>query len=360
LLRVSAHKKVKLGYRPALDGLRALAIIPVIGLHAFGWPREGSLGVDLFFVLSGFLITVLLLEERRATGKTSLRRFWRRRAARLAPALLVMLGLYAVVGRGSHTWALLFGATYTSNVATAIDPNVMPWSLGHLWSLAQEEQFYVLWPLMLLAILRLRPRLLTRILAALVMAVVIEKVALVASGAPWERLYFGPDTHADPILIGCLFGSVFATKGIPRGVSRRGTGFVAMLAIVAIFVLPRNISPFEATSPLRTLFAIVGGLLILATINGGLTSRLLSLRPLVFTGRISYSLYLWHVPILGALGATAYDDRPMGSALAVAVTVGVAATCYSIIERPLRRRWAEPRERRVPVTAVPAAAVAAD
>ena len=174
---------VRLGYQPALDGVRALAIAPVVALHAFGWPSEGSLGVDLFFVLSGFLITVLLLEEAASRGTFSLRRFWRRRAARLVPGLLLMLAVYVIFSRGSHPWAVAFGATYTANVATVIDPNAIPWSLGHLWSLAQEEQFYLLWPVILLMFLRTRPDLLPPVIIGLVAAVVVEKIALLAAGA---------------------------------------------------------------------------------------------------------------------------------------------------------------------------------
>jgi peptidoglycan/LPS O-acetylase OafA/YrhL len=166
----------KLRYRPALDGVRALAIAPVVTMHAFGWPREGSLGVEIFFVLSGFLITTLLLEERGRTGAISLARFYRRRAARLVPGLVLMLAVYAIVTRGTHAWALLFALTYTSNIATLADPTAMPWSLGHLWSLAQEEQFYLLWPpLLLLLLTRIRPALLPKALALLIIAVVIEK-----------------------------------------------------------------------------------------------------------------------------------------------------------------------------------------
>jgi peptidoglycan/LPS O-acetylase OafA/YrhL len=349
---------MRLGYRPALDGLRALAIAPVVGLHAYGWPREGSLGVDLFFVLSGFLITVLLLEERMVTGSISLKRFWRRRAVRLGPALLVMLGIYTVASRGSHTWAVVFGATYTSNVANVVAIERIPWSLGHLWSLAQEEQFYLLWPVLLLGILRIRPRLVTRVLAALVVAVSVEKIALLAAGTAWQRVYFAPDTHADPILIGCLFGSVYASRGIPGALHRyrRFVGPLTLLAIIAILVFPAKFSPFAATSPLRSLYAIACGLLIFAVIDGGITARLLSLQPLAFTGRISYSLYLWHVPILAALGATAYDGRTSRSTLAIALSAGVAVGSYSLVERPLRARWGKARQPRAAVDArVPAA-----
>ena len=100
----------KLGYRPALDGVRALAIAPVVTLHAFGWPRNESLGVEIFFVLSGFLITILLLEERVATGTISLLSFYRRRAVRLVPALVLMLAVYAIVAHGAHAWALSSGS----------------------------------------------------------------------------------------------------------------------------------------------------------------------------------------------------------------------------------------------------------
>ncbi len=252
-----------------------------------GWPREGSLGVDLFFVLSGFLITVLLLEERIATGTTSLRRFWRRRAARLAPALLVMLGVYALATGGANTGAIVFGATYTSNVASAIDRTTMPWSLGHLWSLAQEEKFYLLWPPILLLVARIRPQLLPRVVIALVVAVLLEKIALLASGASDERLYFGPDTHADPILIGCLFGSIFASRGVPRLIQRwrHLLGLLSLIAIVGIIAWPPELSPFKAISPVRVFFAIACGLLILTAFDGSTAERLLSLRPLPFLAR---------------------------------------------------------------------------
>src|SRR3989442_14098879 len=128
----------RLGYQPALDGVRGLAIGPVVALHAFGWPRQGSLGVDVFFVLSGFLITTLLLEERSDTGAISFSRFYRRRAARLLPGLLLLLAVYAAVTRGAHASALFFAATYTTNIAH-LTGHPGPYELGPLWSLAQED-----------------------------------------------------------------------------------------------------------------------------------------------------------------------------------------------------------------------------
>ena len=199
-----------------------------------GLARERS-GVEIFFVLSGFLIRTLLLEERVATGTISFTRFYRRRAARLVPGLVLMLAVYGIVTYGAHARALFFGLTYTSNIATVVDANAMPWSLGHLWSLAQEEQFYLLWPPLLLLLARARTAFLPKALALLLLAVMLERLALVAHGSDIQRIYFAPDTHAEPILVGCLFGALLSSMvsrsrpelgrpGSPRDRGRIGLG----------------------------------------------------------------------------------------------------------------------------------------
>src|SRR5438093_1585780 len=154
----------RLGYRPALDGVRGIAIAIVVAFHAFGWPAAGTLGVDLFFVLSGFLITTLLLEEHARSGRIGIRAFYLRRARRLLPALFALLvpflliALAAVVFRGSSPSALFLGLgaalTYTSNIVVAADPSAVPAALIHLWSLGAEEQFYIVWPLLLVVLMR--------------------------------------------------------------------------------------------------------------------------------------------------------------------------------------------------------------
>jgi peptidoglycan/LPS O-acetylase OafA/YrhL len=350
----------RLGYRPALDGVRALAIMPVVALHAFGWPSEGSLGVDLFFVLSGFLITVLLLEERAATGRIAVGLFWRRRAARLAPALLVMLAIYAIVARGSHAWALVFGATYVSNIANAAAPAAIPWSLGHLWSLAQEEQFYLVWPLLVIAILKLRPQLLTRVLLALIAAALLEQVALLAIGASWQRLYFGPDVHSQPILVGCLAGALFVARGLPVKLAQHASLIGALLAsaVVAMIVLPADWSPVTGTSPLRIVFAATCALLVVVAAGAGV--RALSALPAVFLGKISYSVYLWHVPILAAVAARPNGTSTPRELMAVALALTVATASFQLVERPIRSRFARPSAARRPDrAAATAGAVAA-
>jgi peptidoglycan/LPS O-acetylase OafA/YrhL len=341
----SRQSAVRLGYRPALDGVRAVAIAPVVALHAFGWPSEGSLGVDLFFVLSGFLITVLLLEERATTGAISLRNFWRRRAARLVPALLVMLAIYTVATGGAHAWAVVLGATYLSNLANAANLVPIPWSLGHLWSLAQEEQFYLIWPLVLLAVMKLRPRVLTRVIAAVVMAVFLEQLALIASGASWQRLYFAPDVHSQPIIIGCLVGSLFASAGLPRVLRQheRVIGPALLGLVLAMVALPFAWSPFTAANPLRLCFALTCAGLVLVAAGGTIGLRALALPPVVYLGRISYSVYLWHVPVLAAIAGRPGEASAAGTVLALVLGLGMAAVSFHVVERPLRRRLAMPR-----------------
>jgi peptidoglycan/LPS O-acetylase OafA/YrhL len=327
----------ELGYRPALDGIRALAIAPVVALHAFGWPQKGSLGVDLFFVLSGFLITTILLEERLKTGTISFANFYRRRAARLVPGLLVMLATYALVTGGAHGWAVLFGATYTANIASVINSDAIPWSLGHLWSLAQEEQFYLVWPALLLLVTRARFALLTPIIVLLTAGVIVEKFVLLATGAGETRIYYAPDTHADPILVGCLAGTLFVSGRV--SVRSRLLGPLGLAAVVACVVVSQWSPLFTSISPLRTAFALACALLILGVLEADRVARLLSAKPFVFVGRISYSLYLWHVPILAAMTATAHDGRPARSAVAVLVIVLVATASFYLVEQPLRQRW---------------------
>jgi peptidoglycan/LPS O-acetylase OafA/YrhL len=329
----------QLGYRPALDGLRALAIAPLVTVHAFGWPKQGSLGVDIFFVLSGFLITTLLLEERASTGTISFRGFYRRRAARLVPALALLLAIYAIGDRFAHPLAIVFAMTFTMNIGDIVTTSWAVPGIGHLWSLAQEEQFYLVWPPLLLFVTRVRPALLTRVIGVMILLVVIEKIALLGSGADTQRIYMGPDSHADPILIGCLFGALFSS-GV-RGRLSRLAG-PAVVLVIASFVASEWFSFLAVRSPLRTVFAFACGVLVFSAASApSWTSFALSFRPFTSLGRISYSLYLWHLLVLTALAAAnRTGHRPSGpAAAAVALSIIIAAASFYVVEQPLRRRW---------------------
>jgi peptidoglycan/LPS O-acetylase OafA/YrhL len=312
----------RLGYVPALDGLRGIAIALVIGFHYTGWPYGGGYGVDLFFVLSGFLITTLLLEEREQTGRIRLGRFYVRRARRLFPALVVMLTgyvVFAAVARGEN--ALLpvteYGL-YAGNIyATFVQP-VGHIGLGHLWSLAEEEQFYLVWPACLLVLLRARRP--ARWLALFLAALVCYRLALIADHATLHRLYGSPDTRSEGLLLGCLFAFARRSGVVAREwVAKAGL----MLAVPAVVV-----GQFRLGLPVFELGAVA---LVAAAVAKTELAGLLSWRPLVGLGKISYSLYLWQSPVIWAF---AWHARP----LALAVSLALALASYRFVELPFRAR----------------------
>ena len=349
-----------LGYEPALDGIRAVAVTAVVGFHAFGIPRGGFLGVDIFFVLSGFLITTILVHEHSTTGMIALGRFVQRRALRLLPALIAMLALYAaavgikiaVIGTVGHqavakaAFGVVAGILYFSNIVAALNVGLLPGSLVHLWSLATEEQFYIFWPISLLVVLRARPRLLPWLLVATIAAVVAHRVTLTQDGASWTRLSFAPDTRADALFVGCLFG-YWRAQGAPTIVARiatfRWTPTIAAAGIIALLGLSRHTGRFVYEAGISALVLCCGLFIFAVTVrSGGVSGRILRLPPLVYVGRISYSLYLWHVPILTLLGAAtvgqiALHDVPL-AILAVTCSFLAAALSYRLIETPYLRR----------------------
>jgi peptidoglycan/LPS O-acetylase OafA/YrhL len=350
----------KLGYRPALDGIRALAIALVVGFHTLGFPAGGFLGVDLFFVLSGFLITTLLLEEHREHGRISLRGFYRRRALRLLPALFVLLGVFlalavleALVRGGSvdkAVFGVVAGVGYFSNFVMTLEPDTMamPNELRHLWSLAIEEQFYVVWPLVLVVLLRARVRLALAVLAGGLVLTAAQQVRLYVDGANWERIGFGTDTRTMSVLVGCLLAVLLATGARPRveAIVRR-IGPLALAGFVALVLVDPERKLF--LGPLL-LFGISSALLIVCALDGrSLVARALSLRPFVFLGRISYALYLWHIPIYITLRLGQYAEWM--DALGLALALLCATASYYLVELPFLRRKhrRRPAETRAPV-----------
>jgi peptidoglycan/LPS O-acetylase OafA/YrhL len=349
---------------PALDGARAFAITLVLLYHAFDWPPGGFLGVHVFFVLSGFLITALLVQEWNEKGAISLGHFYRRRALRLLPALAALLVTYSliqVVRRvafnpslelGTALKGVLVSAFYVSNVFQAAG-YVVATPLIHLWSLATEEQFYLLWPFVLLVCLRLgiRPRGLELFLIASIALVVANRAFWALSGARTERLYFAPDTSFDAILIGCLLGIWFAMRRTPRPLRSRSlvrwAAFPAGLFVLATVVLSRNDDRDFYLVLMLPFLAATGLLVLLVSFwdAGSLLARVLETPPLVFVGKISYSLYLWHLLALGAIRSTA------GPVAGLALAFLVATASYFFIELPFLRVKARNRaelERRPP------------
>ena len=319
----------KLGYVPSLDGLRGIAILIVVAFHLFGVPRGGPVGVDLFFALSGFLITTLLLEELAEHGRVNLWRFYERRARRLFPALAVLLGVYLVWNAAHGHDALktvALGGLYFSNfVQSFSNPNPLLYTgLDHLWSLAQEEQFYLVWPLLLVAIAKSkRPLFWASLLLGTMLA---YRTGLVLSGARITRVYRGPDTHG----VGLMTGAILAMIAVRRPI--RVSDFVAKGAFLSVVLLAVvqfwNEDWWLYFQPLVELGCVV---LVAAALYEPVLSEALSFKPLVWVGKISYSLYLWHWPVFWAL-------KGREPVVALAISVVLAWASYRFVELPFRRR----------------------
>ncbi|MCX6510355.1 MAG: acyltransferase family protein [Actinobacteria bacterium] len=342
-------------WRPGLDGLRALAVLGVMAYHEPNVEMPGGfLGVDLFFVLSGFLITGLLLDERRTSGTLSLRSFWNRRARRLLPALAALL-LAVVVAttilgdvsqRRDLPGGVLSAVLYDSNwnqIAqhqsyfdqfTSLSP------LQHLWSLAIEEQFYIVWPLVVIACLRRSRRLLIAVTSVATVASISLMAFFLGSGDP-SRSYYGTDTRAFTMLIGAL-GAIFAWHLRPSGRKAFSASVLGLGALSASFLFIHDDARWMYRGGF-VLFAVLAlGLIILASGNN-VVSKAMSHPILRKIGFLSYALYLWHWPIRGFATDTRLrlPDTGVGTVAGIAVrlalTFAAAWLSMELIERWFRR-----------------------
>ena len=289
-------------YEPALDGLRGAAVLVVVVTHAIpNLPTYGGLGVNIFFVLSGYLITRLLVVEMDRTGTINLGRFYLQRALRLMPPFWAMLLIFLpFILAGHHrtsqlqSWAM--AASYLMNFNAAFGWT-SAYAFTHTWSLAAQEQFYLLWPLALLLGARYRPRL---TLAALLVLAMLWRAYLYAHGASVDRIYYGPDTNSDAILVGCLL----AFANIPAIWRRRlATAWPAwLLALAGAIIFCERLADIPQYVAQASLVSLLAALLIVAAPASSL-GILLSAEPLRFLGKISYGLYLWHLPLIVFFGA---------------------------------------------------------
>jgi len=314
---------------PELDGLRAIAVLPVMALHFsyLHWVVGGYLGVDLFFVLSGFLITSLLLAEEARDASVSLRRFYARRALRILPPLVACALLALGLGLTGPAGA----AAATFFAANMVDSRTLG-GLMHTWSLAVEEHFYLAWPLLFLL---LGPRRM-RFLGWTILAVLCVRVVLLSLRL---EVYTPTYTRADSLAVGC-----FAALALARGPVRLGrwVGPASLLAIVACFLLVPWMD-FLMRSFGFTLFAIVCAAVIVAAVgHEGPMNRLLRLPVLQYVGTRSYGLYLYHMPVFLALERFRIEDDARSMALVtlarVAATFAVAELSYRTLERWARGR----------------------
>jgi peptidoglycan/LPS O-acetylase OafA/YrhL len=324
----------------------------VVSFHYARWPPGGQVGVDVFFVLSGFLITTLLLEERAEAGRIAVARFYRRRARRLYPALAVLVAVYLIVtaARGENRMAVAgISASYGANLVDAFGhPGpILATSLNPLWSLAQEEQFYLVWPVLLIWLARSRHAA-SWILGVAALAASYRAVLLIAGASP-HRVYYGPDTHADALLVGAAFAAARLQNRF-QAKEWAGKLGVSTLALGAIFgwVLPGWAVWGEA------LFVLGIGFLVSAAVAETALADMLGAPQLVWLGKRSYGLYLWHLPAMYA-GCYLLGNGLMGHGIAFAAAVTCAAVSYRYVEQPFRQRVATGAAAAVPRSSAPTA-----
>jgi peptidoglycan/LPS O-acetylase OafA/YrhL len=365
----------RLRHITALDGLRGFAVVLVVLSHfAPGVAPGGFLGVDLFFVLSGFLITSLLVAEREATNRVSLRNFWIRRARRLFPALLVMVGVVLVVSwltEARHVVhqvgadglsALLYVANWRfilsgeSYIRQFVEGAPSP--LRHTWSLAIEEQFYIIWPLAFVALAALARRVgwasrkaFRRLLGGMCTVFAALSFARLVigyhQGMGLDRLYYGTDSRIFLILLGAALGAVAAgTPALPERLRRWRPALIALGATATIGLLAATA---VVTTEQSWLYAGGMGLIALALLvvlvaaaqpSPNPLARFFELKPLVGLGLISYGVYLWHWPVaIWVRSDNLHLDGPALFVLRCLLTLGVALLSYRFVEQPVRRGW---------------------
>ncbi len=340
-------------YEPALDGLRAIAVFGVLVFHEHGpstdkLGRGGFLGVDLFFVLSGYLITALLLRERANAGGIALGSFWRRRARRLLPALFVTIGLAVL-------YAHLYAAPLERrDIKNGIVPALFYFQNWHglsqqasvlapTWSLAIEEQWYLVWPVVLWLLLRRRARPSRALLAGVAGLAVVSAVwTWHVADVSYNHAYLGTDTRGQSLLVGACLALLLARTGRPTGARMTmaidAAAAVALAFIVFAFIDWRGKGWFTFHGGILVVALASAALIVAATQPEGRLRKLLALRPLVAIGLISYGVYLYSFPMSFLLSAK--RTHTSGSTLfvvRVVITLLFAYLSWRFIEQPIRR-----------------------
>jgi peptidoglycan/LPS O-acetylase OafA/YrhL len=357
----------RIPYLPGLDGLRAIAVIAVLLYHGeWTWALGGFLGVEVFFVISGYLITSLLLAEWRDNGSIDLRHFWLRRARRLLPALFTVVAVTAVVAvaflpdeAASLRGDVISALTYVTNwffifgEQSYFEAIGRPSMVQHLWSLAVEEQFYLLWPLLFVGGMKLFGR---TAFSWLVVGASIGSAALMwvlyTPGADPSRIYYGTDTRASGLLIGCALAFVWSPwrlrTEITNGARRllNVLGFVALAALVQMLVGTDEFASSLYRGGFFRLDLVAAIVIAVAVHPAASLGSVLGIAPLRWIGLRSYGIYLWHWPVF-QLTRPGIDVSLSGVPLfvvRVAITLVLAELSFRFIEAPIRRgtigeRW---------------------
>jgi peptidoglycan/LPS O-acetylase OafA/YrhL len=349
-------------FRPDIEGLRAVAVGLVLLDHVFGWPSGGFIGVDVFFVISGFLITGLLVRERARTGRISFRAFYVRRARRLMPAAVATLAVTALAswllfldGRFRQTltdelWALFFGANvHFAQLGTDyFQQSAAPSPVQHFWSLAVEEQFYLVWPALILLVFAVplgRRKGRTTLLVAAMALVTVASFAwsVHATATSPATAYFSTFTRAWELGVGALIAvSADRLLRLPA-VLRVALAWLGLVGVVLSAFVISSADPFPGSLALLPV-ASAGLLVAFGAQRGGPGTRwVLGSPPARFLGRISYSLYLWHWPVV-VLCLTVFEPGSVTCwAVALGVSLLLATVSYHAVEQPvMHSRWLLP------------------
>ncbi len=353
-------------YMPGLDGLRAIAVLAVIIFHlGFDWAPGGLLGVGIFFTLSGYLITDILLSQLSARGKIKLGQFWLARARRLLPALFVMLAIVTA-------WVTIFGPAQPIQFREAVASSVFyvnNWEqifanvsyfarfapegpLNHLWSLSVEEQFYIFWPFLLLIGVKLvherplpsgvRPRLALLTIAGAIVSSILMAVLYHPSLDP-SRIYYGTDTRAGGLLFGAALAMVWPSRRLSRRIAPQARNTLDALGVLGLAIIALMIWQVGEFSR----FLYQGGFVVLSLATVMVLMPLahpacrlgkwLGVRPLRWVGTRSYGIYLWQTPVIVLTGpGSKPPEGLLGKALQVAAIFAIAALSWRFVEEPIR------------------------
>ncbi len=347
-------------YMPGLDGLRALSVLAVIAYHLnFPLAQGGFLGVGVFFTLSGYLITDQLMMQWQTTKRINLKEFWLRRFRRLMPATFFMLAMV-------YLWLILFDPSRLSTLRGdfisvilyfnnwwLIFHNVSyfesfgpPSPIGHLWSLAIEEQFYFLWPVILVFVLRFRPKRGKLILFTLIGAAasILAMALIYQPGSDPSRVYYGTDTRLFALLIGATFAIAYPSQKLSQHISiqsRRALDFLGGAGILGILIIIWRTNEYDASLYLGgfALFAILSAIVtVILAHPASRVARLMGIKPLRWIGVRSYSLYLWHYPVIILTSPTLDTGGFSGSRIVLQLVVSflMAGLSWKYVEEPIR------------------------
>ena len=343
-----------------LDGVRGVAVLLVFISH-FHWIlspdpfltkvtpwhfinrtfEAGFMGVDIFFVLSGFLITSLLLKERSHNQLGMLSRFYKRRALRLLPALYALLIVSFFVSRWENfprdiqwrtTWHALL---YLNNWNIVWNFGKAQNDLGHLWSLGIEEQFYLIWPLTILLLVKLKvpSKMLIPLILFASLVVMVHRTSLWNDGTSWIILYIRTDTRLDSLLIGAMFAYVYRHFQVPSKILNPAATLSFLGLVYIKYVLDKSPFIFEMG---WTIIALFAGFIILSVAEGVFfIQKVFTWRPLTMIGKVSYGLYLWHMPIFLLFGRhVTSGSRPLRLLIGIILASAVTSLSWFFIEKP--------------------------